>query len=77
MIIDVQQADIKTASVEIQSLTVSGKQLTLAVFRQLQEKYVLDDDAKLRGRVWGKVNYFWGACAKGKVHLHVVWQDGD
>ena len=38
MIIDVQQAEIKTASVEIKSLTVSGKQLTLAVFRQLQEK---------------------------------------
>ena len=31
-------AEIKTATVEIRSLTVSGKQVTLAVFRQLREE---------------------------------------
>lgn len=38
MQISTQQATIKTANVEIKTLAVSGKQVTLAVFRQLDKK---------------------------------------
>jgi len=73
------EATIKTASVEIRALTVSGRQVTLSVFRQLQEEQVVDQESlTLKGPVWGKVNYFWGDDAKRTDDpLHVVWQKGD
>lgn len=73
----VQNAEIRTASVEIKTLTVSGKQVTLAVFRQLFQKPLLTDDGRLAGEPWGIVNYHPEpkACS-GIPHRHVVWQDG-
>jgi len=73
------EATIKTASVEIRALTVSGRQVTLSVFRQLQEEQVVDQESlTLKGPVWGKVNYFWGDDARRTDDpLHVVWQKGD
>lgn len=55
----VQNAEIKTAAVEIRTLTVSGKQVTLAVFRQLLEADIVDFRVshELRGEPWGRVNY--------------------
>jgi hypothetical protein len=37
-----QTAQITTASVEIKTLTVSGKQVTMAVFRQLYQEPLYD-----------------------------------
>ncbi|MEU7978326.1 hypothetical protein AB0B63_07310 [Micromonospora sp. NPDC049081] len=73
----VQNAEIQTASVEIKTLTVSGKQVTLAVFRQLHRGSVFGEDGDLRGELWGTVNYHPEAkeCA-GAEHWHVVWQSG-
>jgi len=73
------EATIKTASVEIRALTVSGRQVTLSVFRQLQEEQVVDQESlTLKGPVWGKVNYLWGGDAKRTDDpLHMVWQKGD
>lgn len=54
----VTEAALRTLSVTIQSLTVSGKQMTLAVFRQLPERNVLDTDGSLREvGLWGLVRY--------------------
>jgi hypothetical protein len=75
--ITTKEATIKTAAVEVKTLTISGKQVTLAVFRQLQREDLIDPvEVQLRGVPWGLVNYFWGGCREYS-HLHVVWQDGD
>jgi hypothetical protein len=69
-------AEIGTATVEIKTLTVSGKQVTLAVFRQLRERPLIsfDDGLTLNGNPWGVVEYHpdGKACAKGE-HIHVIW----
>ena len=82
--ISVHDATIKTATVEIRTLTVSGKQVTLAVFRQLLEEPILDSDmvdVTPKGEPWGRVNYCPGKAhcelAGGKAHTHIVWQKGD
>lgn len=83
----VHNAEIKTATVEIRTLTISGKQVTLAVFRQLlQESWIDLQTAERRGPAWGVVNYHPDRqCGRvddlrGNVeivdHLHVVWQLG-
>lgn len=73
----VRNVAIATASVEIKTLTVSGKQVTLAVFRQLRELPLLPDEGILAGQPWGIVNYHPDKCAALPEHWHVVWQDGE
>lgn len=72
----VHNAEVKTATVEIKTLTISGKQVTLAVFRQLREEPVIAADGTLNGVPWGVVNYHPDKCAAHEEHLHVVWQHG-
>lgn len=69
----VHNATITTASVEVKTLTISGKQVTLAVFKQLREEPVIGARANLIGEPWGYVNYHPNKC-EGNDHLHVVWQ---
>lgn len=71
-----QTATITTAAVEVKTLTVSGKQVTLAVFRQLREEPLIAEDGTLNGVPWGYVNYHPDKCG-GDRHWHVVWQQGD
>lgn len=78
-----QNATITTAAVEVKALTISGKQVTLAVFRQLQEEPLVDwDRHELRGIPWGFVNYCPQKFCIGDQygepvpHWHVVWQRG-
>lgn len=71
----VQNAEIRTASVEIKTLTVSGKQVTQAVFKQLPERRLVADDGTLNGVPWGRVNYHPDKCDEAP-HLHVVWEVG-
>jgi hypothetical protein len=74
--ITVQSAEIRTAAVEVRTLLISGKQVTLAVFRQLREEPLIADDGALNGVPWGIVNYHPDKCADGPDHTHVVWQRG-
>lgn len=78
MKINVSEAMVKTAAVEIKTLTISGKQVTLAVFRQLQEEALIDPKTcKLNGVPWGRVNYHPDqSCKDTGEHIHVVWQKG-
>ncbi|WUR84507.1 hypothetical protein OG967_39910 [Streptomyces phaeochromogenes] len=69
-------ATVTTASVELNTLTISGRQVTLAVFRQLREEPLIAQDGTLNGVPWGTVNYHPDKCTDGKEHLHVVWQRG-
>lgn len=74
--ISAREATVKIATVSVKALTISGKQVTLSVFRQLQnEPLILPATAELAGVPWGIVNYFWGDCSDN--HLHVVWQKGE
>ncbi|WP_328449896.1 hypothetical protein OG780_19410 [Streptomyces sp. NBC_00386] len=71
-----QNATITTATVEVKTLTISGKQVTLAVFRQLREEPVISSDGTLNGEPWGTVNYHPDKCGDEPDHWHVVWQSG-
>lgn len=72
-----QNATITTAAVEVKTLTISGKQVTLAVFRQLREEPLVDElDAAIAGAPWGTVNYHPDKCGDAPEHVHVVWQKG-
>jgi hypothetical protein len=83
--INVLDATIKTATVEIKTLTISGKQVTLAVFRQLQQATCWDmyDEGNRHtvltvGTPWGRVNYCPDECRKSNdEHIHVIWQDNN
>lgn len=83
--LSVHNAEIKTASVEIRTLTISGKQVTLAVFRQLHEEQPPND--KAIAEAWGTVNYCPTSACKRSAratelygpwpeHRHLVWQKG-
>ncbi|MET8162263.1 hypothetical protein ABZT47_38390 [Sphaerisporangium sp. NPDC005289] len=74
-----QSAEITTATVEIKALTVNGKQVTLAVFRQLYEEPLYDSRTwQSFGTPWCRVNYHPDRCDRDPVaHEHVVWQKGD
>lgn len=75
-----ENAVIKTASVEIKTLTVSGRQVTQAVFKQLRSRRLMDPlTLAFNGQLWGYVNYHPDGCGGGSdysEHLHVVWQSG-
>jgi len=53
------EATLQTLQVEIKALTVKGKQMTLAVFRQLPQTQAYGVDAAMRqgASYWGRVNY--------------------
>jgi len=70
------EATVKTAAVEVKALTISGKQVTLSVFRQLKNEPLIDvETGDLLGTPWGTVNYFGFENCRPN-HLHVVWQKG-
>lgn len=81
--LNAENAIIKTAAVEVKTLTISGKQVTLAVFRQLQESPLIVFNRNLSpvmlpGFPWGKVNYHPDKCdSPREPHMHIVWQSGD
>jgi hypothetical protein len=68
---------IEPATVTIKSLTINGKQVTLDIFRQLQEAVLINHDGSLAGSPWGLVNYHQKRCDKLEEHAHVVWQLDD
>jgi hypothetical protein len=87
-IITAHEATINTATVEIKTLAISGKQVTLSVFRQLPEGLVWEtereDDVGFFHRedvtIWGIVRYYWGeqySPPKDYETFHVLFQEGD
>lgn len=76
-VLTTQNAQITTASVEVKTLTISGKQVTQSVFRQLLRLQLINEDGSLAGVPWGHVNYHPDKCGdSARAHLHVVWQLG-
>ncbi|MFE7803992.1 hypothetical protein ACFU51_04860 [Streptomyces sp. NPDC057430] len=68
---------IETATVQIQTLNIGSKQMTLSIFRQLIEEPAISAVGRIQGKPWGTVNYHPDRCDDAKEHLHVVWQSGD
>ncbi len=56
-IIETKTASLDTLSVTIRALHVSGKQMTLAVFRQLPVAELCDEFGEPFGNWWGRVIY--------------------
>jgi hypothetical protein len=75
-VINIRDAQIKTMAVEIKSMTVSNRQVTLALFRQLVEEDLISYDGTLKGLPWGTVNYCPDKRCSHERHWHVVWQKG-
>ena len=74
----IHEATVSTAVIEVKTLTIKGRQVTLAVFRQLQEEPLFDYlTMQPLGSPWGRVNYHPDRCGDAPEHLHVVWQLGD
>ena len=72
-IITIEDVSLKSMAVEIKALTVSGKQMTLSVFRQLPRVSIWNNLFEQIGTPWGRVLYFWGD-AKDCDGFQVVWQ---
>lgn len=80
--ITTREATLHTATISVKTLTLDKRQVTLSVFRQLQEEPLLlieGDSVSLAGVPWGRVNYCPGEknCRGVTAHMHVVWQSGD
>jgi len=70
-IIQIRDVSLKTCSVEVKSLTLNGKQMTLSVFRQLYRWHFFDRETLEipAGAVpWGLINYFW-KDVEGRFHV--------
>lgn len=88
--ISVENAQINTVGIEVKSLTLNGKQVTLSVFKQIIEEDLIDADNEecdeednllniyeYNGEPWGIVHYFWQKEIKEpNDYLHVLWQKG-
>lgn len=75
--LSVHDAKIKTIAVQINTITVGRKQVTLSLFRQLREEDLISDDGTLNGIPWGYVNYCPGKDCPRRDHWHIVWQRGN
>lgn len=67
----------ETATVQIRTLNVGAKQMTLSIFRQLIAAPAINPEGRVQGQPWGTVNYHPDRCDDAKEHLHVVWQMDD
>lgn len=78
-VVKVEEATLNTVSVEVKTLSINNKQMTLAVFRQLREINPLKQDGSWDGIPWGSINYHpFSNCKQyddhGDDHYHIVIQ---
>lgn len=74
-----ENVKINTVQIEIKSLTVGRKQLTLSLMRQIIEEDLIDKETlQFKGVPWGHVNYFWGSHKDLSFpeYLNIIWQNG-
>ncbi|MEV7011714.1 hypothetical protein [Streptosporangium sp. NPDC051022] len=67
-------ASTGTATLDLKTLTIGGRKVTLTVFRQIREAALIADDGTLNGHPWGVVNYHPDKCGDYLPHWHIVWQ---
>ena len=73
-------ATVHTTTVEIKTLQIGNKMVTLTLFRQIPEACIICPvgDGKtpkfgLIGEVWGVINYVWKGCEEW-ARCHLLWQ---
>jgi hypothetical protein len=71
-----EHATIHTASIDVKIIRLDRRQVTMSVFRQLDEDLIFSSGGTLRGVPWGRVNYVWKDNPKGTA-FNVVWQEGE
>jgi hypothetical protein len=81
VIIPVSEAKLQERQVTVQVLTIGTKQITQALYKQLTEVNIRDEDGlinpftgKVQGTIWGWVNLHDNCMFDKKDHLHVVWE---
>lgn len=73
-IITTDEAKIRTASVEIKTLTINGRKVTQSLFRQMPvEDIICRDSCTLKGVPWGWINYL----TERPGDINLVWQSGN
>jgi hypothetical protein len=80
--LNVSQVQVKTAAIEIKTLILEKKQVTLSVFRQVSNEELLNCNNlqySLNGIPWGTINYFFGdnKDKDDSQYMHIVWQKGN
>ena len=78
--IQTTECKITSNTVQIKILEVKGKQMTIAVFKQLITEEIVDySSGKLMGEVWGFVNRHddYQSHYGLAPHLHIIWQKGN
>lgn len=83
-LVSVDEVSVSKLSVEIKTISVGRRQMSMALFRQLPREPLIDlEDKELRlnGMPWGRVNYHWDGCYhppygdfQNHEHIHVLWQ---
>ena len=63
-----------TNTVEIKSLVVNSKEMTLSVFMQIKEENIIDDGLQLKGEPWGLVNI--RLFGNKEAEPYILWQKG-
>lgn len=71
-----KHATIHMMTVNIKTMQINNKQVTLSTFRQLKEESVVKENLSLRGALWGTVRYRWKDTPDWCSH-YLVWQLGD
>jgi hypothetical protein len=74
--ITTDEAAISTVAVQLKTVIIGKKQMTLSVFRQIKYEQILTDEGVLKGHLWGHVNY-WKDRNYDREWLHVLWQKGN
>lgn len=74
--ISTNRATIRTATIQVKVIRIDNRQMTLSVFRQLEQLNIIDGDTgELLGHPWGIVRYCPDTmCKEIGSHIHVVWQ---
>jgi hypothetical protein len=74
--LNVQNATVTTATIEVKTLTIGARQVTQGIFKQLIEEPLIAEDGTLNGVPWGHVTWHPDGCTKDN-HWHIVWQRGE
>ena len=64
------EVTVQTVKVEIQVVRIGPKQMTLAIFRQLPERELINHEGKLDGIPWGWINYECPAAYRHVIFTH-------
>lgn len=84
-IVNVSQASLCTVSVEVKTIRISKKQMTISVFRQIEVESPFTDPSDgrhakdyptERGVIWGRVSYI-PKESPAWTDYYVIWQKGN